>query len=409
MIPYIDFYFWKISTFAIMIICGIASMFLLIHKKLMKEKWGVYEENYIFPKLVFCGMIGYLSAAVVDALFKWRENGGIQFSGITFYGGLLGVVISLIFSIIITQKNTNYTVRDWFSILTPPFIVFHIWGRIGCFLGGCCYGKPTNSIIGLYFPDNPEHGIYHYGMKCYPTQLFEVAFLMVILMVTVKVKKKFEVYLLLYAVARFVIEFFRGDDRGYILKGISPAQMISLIIIIAEIGIGMKRKFFEYKKNERKKMEIFDNIGKKITMTSHTMVQRAKGIADITGLKAQIIDEQKKRDSYYTNLGREYYDLKCKEVIPELQELIEMIAKSNIRIEELNKSISSIENIKTCPVCGKPLNDGMSFCIGCGTKIAQLEGSNSGTEKTETKPCINCGFEIPIDAAFCTKCGIKQM
>lgn len=384
-------------------------MFLLVHKKLMKESWGVYEENYIFPKLVFCGMIGYMSAAIFDALFKWRENGGIQFSGITFYGGLLGAVISLIFSIVITKENTNHTVEEWLSILTVPFIVFHICGRMGCFLGGCCYGKSTNSIIGLYFPDNPEHGIYHYGMKCYPTQLFEVAFLIVILAVTVKVKKKFEVYLLLYAAARFIVEFFRGDDRGYILKGISPAQMISIIIIAAEIGIGMKRKFSEHKKHEGENMEVFDNIGKKITATSHTMVQKAKGIADITGLKAQILDEQKKRDSYYTNLGREYYDLKGREALPELQELIEMITKSSQRIEELHKSISTIENIKTCPVCGQALNDGTLFCSGCGTKISQPEDSNSDIQKIETKPCINCGCEISTDAVFCTKCGIKQI
>lgn len=139
------------------------------------------------------------------------------------------------------------------------------------------------------------------------------------------------------------------------------------------------------------------------------MVQKAKGIADITGLKAQILDEQKKRDSYYTNLGREYYDLKGREALPELQELIEMITKSSQRIEELHKSISTIENIKTCPVCGQALNDGTLFCSGCGTKISQPEDSNSDIQKIETKPCINCGCEISTDAVFCTKCGIKQI
>ena len=155
-------------------------------------------------------------------------------------------------------------------------------------------------------------------------------------------------------------------------------------------------------------MAIFDGIGKKITVTSQTMVQKAKGMADITGLKAQISDEQKKIDKYYQSLGKLYYDLKHGEPLPELSELVALITSSYYKIEELNKTISAIENIKTCPVCGTPLEDDMVFCVGCGTKIQRPDNAEKNPSEQETKFCINCGCKIPAEAVFCTKCGAKQ-
>lgn len=79
---------------------------------------------------------------------------------------------------------------------------------------------------------NAEAGIMHYGQKCYPTQLFEVFALLVILITVYRTKSKFKAYLFLYAVSRFIIEYFRGDDRGDLFGALSPAQAISISIII---------------------------------------------------------------------------------------------------------------------------------------------------------------------------------
>ena len=155
-------------------------------------------------------------------------------------------------------------------------------------------------------------------------------------------------------------------------------------------------------------MAIFEKKKKKITVTSQTMVQKAKGMADITGLKGQISDEQKKIDKYYQSLGKLYYNLKHEEPLPELSELVALITSSYYKIEELNKTISAIENIKTCPICGTPLEDDMIFCVGCGTKIQRPDNIEKNPPEQESKFCINCGCKIPIEAAFCTKCGAKQ-
>ena len=140
-------------------------------------------------------------------------------------------------------------------------------------------------------------------------------------------------------------------------------------------------------------MALFGDLSKKITVTSQTMVHKAKGMADITGMKSQIADEQKKIEKYYQNLGKLYYDLKRDEPLPELQELVAMIKSSYY---------------KTCPVCGTPLDDDTIFCVGCGTRIENQNAPVQNNAVPESKFCISCGSKIPGAAAFCTKCGAKQ-
>ena len=155
-------------------------------------------------------------------------------------------------------------------------------------------------------------------------------------------------------------------------------------------------------------MAFFGDFSKKISATSQTVVQKAKGMADISNLKSSISDEQKKIDKYYQSLGKLYYELKGNTPEPELEELVAMIRSSYFRIDEINASITAIENIKTCPVCGTPLENDMVFCVGCGTRIENPDAEPRNPEMPETKFCINCGSKIPRAASFCTKCGAKQ-
>jgi len=124
------------------------------------------------------------------------------------------------------------TVGEWLDLLIVPFVIFHAIGRIGCFLGGCCYGRATDSILGVYFPDLPESGIYHNGQKLLPTQLFEAVGLACLAVGLHFVKRgKFPLYLIAYAVLRFCLEFLRDDDRGTTIVGISPSQLIAIAVL----------------------------------------------------------------------------------------------------------------------------------------------------------------------------------
>jgi prolipoprotein diacylglyceryltransferase len=114
----------------------------------------------------------------------------------------------------------------------PGLALGHGFGRIGCFLAGCCHGSPTDGPLGVLFQGMSE--------KMLPVQLFEAGFefaLFGVMMIFYpKLKKHFlETYLFSYGVFRFVLEFFRGDNRGGTGTVFSPSQIISLIMIVAVV------------------------------------------------------------------------------------------------------------------------------------------------------------------------------
>lgn len=226
MLPYIHTPAGDVPAFQLAVVAGFISIVVILHIRLKSSGDRDREEAYIFPKVFISAFAGYIFSAVFDALFKIKQNGGFKLSGVTFYGGLMGSALCMYILLRIFRRNTEYSVRRWFDMLTVPLISFHIFGRVGCFLGGCCYGKATDSFFGVYFPS--------VGYRCYPTQLFEAAALAVILVLVVTLfsKDRFRMYLLCYSVARFFIEFLRGDNRGEGLLGLSPAQTLSVIIAV---------------------------------------------------------------------------------------------------------------------------------------------------------------------------------
>ena len=155
-------------------------------------------------------------------------------------------------------------------------------------------------------------------------------------------------------------------------------------------------------------MAFLGDFSKKISATSQTVVQKAKEMSDISNLKGDIAQEQKKIEKYYQNLGRLYYELKNDEPDLELEELVALIRNSYGKIDEINEKIAELEKTETCPVCGTKLESDMIFCVGCGTKVERPDNTPYASKMPETKFCIYCGTRIPREASFCTKCGEKQ-
>lgn len=145
--------------------------------------------------------------------------------GLVFYGGLIGVVAAL--SYYITKNKFDYFKTADMLITSLP--LGHFFGRIGCFLNGCCYGAVTSSAFGINFPNLKEAALRH------PTQLYEAAFCLIslfVLLVVEKFVKKadgilFVSYIYMYSTWRFAIEFLRDDDRGAFILGLSPSQIVS--------------------------------------------------------------------------------------------------------------------------------------------------------------------------------------
>ncbi len=167
------------------------------------------------------------------------ENFG---SGFVFYGSLIFAIPTVYFYI----KYYKVPALPMLDIIAGTTCVVHAFGRMGCFFGGCCYGVPTDSFVGMSF----EAGI-GIADHLHPTQLYSVILISSIFMYLMYVKKRqefdgqlFLTYLILYSIGRSVIEVFRGDEeRGYVIDGIlTNSQFISLLIFSTALYFYIKLK-----------------------------------------------------------------------------------------------------------------------------------------------------------------------
>lgn len=197
------------------------------------------DENLFAIEMLILAMAAALPAAMVfDSLFKMQQTGIFKIQGATFYGGLIGA-LALFPLLLLLKRNRKVTVYERLCDLAPAIPAGHCLGRLGCFLGGCCFGKPTEGSWGIVFPQGSmPYEFYGGEVAIHPTQLYEAAYLLVLFIVLAVFTKRtsFPLYLILYGVGRFIIEFFRADDRGSLFGfELSPAQIISIILIV--IGI----------------------------------------------------------------------------------------------------------------------------------------------------------------------------
>lgn len=147
-------------------------------------------------------------------------------SGFVYYGGIYGAIFGVIF----VSKLLNLGRLQLMNFSAPLFALFHAFGRVGCFLGGCCYGIPYK--YGVAMADTPD-------IKRFPVQLLEslVEFLICGFLLYCEKKKNnlnlMKRYLIIYAIARFGMEFLRGDDlRGIWIAGLSTSQIIALLTVV---------------------------------------------------------------------------------------------------------------------------------------------------------------------------------
>lgn len=178
--------------------------------------------------------IQYWGKFTFDQGFKhFIQQIGAVFGGSVFYGGLIGGLIAGGISVKV-QKLPADTITD---CLAPGIAQFHGFARIGCFLGGCCYGVEWEH--GITFENSPVESAN--GVPRVPVQLFEAGFefLLAVLLWCLLLKvpkargKLLALYLLIYPAGRFILEFWRGDKyRGFLL-GLSTSQFISIPIFIA--------------------------------------------------------------------------------------------------------------------------------------------------------------------------------
>lgn len=232
------------DLYSILIAVGVIACMILIRLQADWRGMKARLQNLVIFNTVAAVMLGYGSAVLFQAFYNYMANGVFEIvnsTGSTFYGGLIGgtaVFIAIYFIAGHFLFSDGYHTRNFrvVSDLAPAAIaVAHGFGRLGCLMAGCCYGKPCNDwycieMVGL-------------GYKVVPVQLFEALFLFALsaaLLVMFKKGKRYEmpIYMITYACWRFVAETMRNDYRGAtVVDFLTPSQFISVLLLAGGIAL----------------------------------------------------------------------------------------------------------------------------------------------------------------------------
>lgn len=237
MIPYLDIFGFRLSTYAL---AGVVAYLVAVSVATWQgRRLGISPKRIV--DLTFWAVIAAIVGARVGFLFEqlpsylelcvgadapapagcadfWKPWKG----GFVYYGGFVAAALTVAF------LARRYRLAFWSvaDAIAPALAIAHAIGRVGCFLAGCCYGKATSGACAVRFHDATPGG----GIFRHPTQLYEAAAELLIfgaLLVHASRRRRsgstFLLYVALYAVARFVVELFRGDaDRGYLFELVWP-------------------------------------------------------------------------------------------------------------------------------------------------------------------------------------------
>ena len=157
-------------------------------------------------------------------------------NGFVVYGGIIGGI----FGAWVYSKRKKIRFLQYFDLVMPSVALGQAFGRIGCFLAGCCYGRETDGWCHVVFT---ESMIAPNGVKLIPTQLIssgaDLLHCLVLLWIAKRAKGDGQVggfYLIFYSIGRTLIELLRDDPRGAV-GGLSTSQFISLFILLAGVAM----------------------------------------------------------------------------------------------------------------------------------------------------------------------------
>ncbi len=227
-------------AYGIMLAIGIIA-FALIELWLFRK--NNISENAINNLIVICALSGAMfaiGALCFDGLWhsieEAHKNGKFvwNWNGITYSGGLFSAIITYFIIYFIIEKNERHLMFQRLDLIVIGICIAHSFGRIGCYFGGCCYGKevPANTFTAIPYFVNGEQAY------VLPTFFYESLFLVILAIVLFFFVKRNRTswYLIGYNTFRFFIEFLRGDDRGYSPFGfLTPSQFLGIIMIILGI------------------------------------------------------------------------------------------------------------------------------------------------------------------------------
>ncbi len=244
MLPYFVLFGRAIPLYGVCMAAGIALAALLA---IFRAKRAGMDENDMIVILACAVGLGLVGAKALYLGVTYGLKGTLNLlrtgyfailveSGQVYYGGLLfGIAGAVIAAMCLRVKGENVAYA-----VVPALPLGHAFGRIGCFLGGCCYGLPCGAPWGVDFSAAGVTG------RMFPIQLVE-AFLNLLLAAALttyakKAQNRWNIllaYMGAYGILRFSLEFFRGDLARGMGGGLSTSQWISLTLMLAALAAAL--------------------------------------------------------------------------------------------------------------------------------------------------------------------------
>lgn len=231
MLPQIKFLGLQLPTFFLVISLSLTLLLFWLSERLDSEKGKAFDRKTAFDLSLVIMISGFLGGRLFHVFYEhwdFYANHPLEIfkfwnGGFVYFGGFIAALIcSFIF--LKQQKQDLYI---WADFMTPLLSASYALGRIGCFFEGCCYGLYCElpwSVAGRH-----------------PTQIYmslgEFFILGFLLLIEKKVKFPFNGYLftkwiMLHSIFRFIFEFYRDDDRGQSVLGLSISQLICLVLFL---------------------------------------------------------------------------------------------------------------------------------------------------------------------------------
>jgi phosphatidylglycerol:prolipoprotein diacylglycerol transferase len=243
-----------VHWYGILVACGFLAG--LWTSSIRAKRTGVSPERVFDfgPWLILGGIVG---GRVLYVISYWKEYFAsdpfpeifmIQNGGLVFYGGLMGAILVGIIYLRL-KKMPMWKMAD---IMAPGISLGYFFGRFGCLMNGCCFGRECHLPWAITYPEghethprSPVPGIPTSAIPVHPTQIYDSLLNLgfYFLLNHFFYRRKFDgqilaLYLMGYAVLRAFVEYFRGDYPVHYLGGIAtPAQLISVVILAAGITL----------------------------------------------------------------------------------------------------------------------------------------------------------------------------
>lgn len=259
MYPYINMGFMELPTY--LVIFSIGYVLMTLRACQVGTEYGYNKRDivgvsvYAAVGLVIGAKLLYFISIIPDAITRYTELkkmwelASIEvinylFGGMVYYGGLFGTILGAYFY----SRQHFIPYAPMMNMYAPLIPFVHAFGRVGCFMAGCCYGIEYSGLGCVQFPGEDISRI--------PVQLIEAVLNLIIAVVLEWLRHKKDsgkdgtllgIYFVYYSVIRFVLEFFRGDQIRGGIGLLSTSQIISLLLL--PVGI-MLIQGKHYKKKE---------------------------------------------------------------------------------------------------------------------------------------------------------------